>query len=768
MRLGDGSQCRDLAQDVGMQKSLQISGMSCAACVGRVETAIQQVDGVVACVVNFAAKQVAVEFDPQQTNLTVIQQAVKKAGYGATLAAEFGEEATVDAIAQAHDTTQARLRQKVGFGGGVSVILIVGMLPMMTGLSIDWIPLWLHHPWMQWVLATPVMVWCGQEFFVGAWKGLQHRSVNMNTLVALGTGAAYLYSWVITLVPQLITRQGLAVAVYYEAAVVIITLILLGRLLEHRAQKQTSEAIRRLMGLQAKTARVFRGDRAIDIPIGDVIVGDVVLVRPGEKIPVDGEVIEGTSTVDESMVTGEPIPVAKTHGDEVVGATINKTGGFKFKASRVGKDTMLAQIVRLVQEAQGSKAPIQKLADHVIGWFVPAVIAIALLTFLIWFGVTGNLTFALVTTISVLIIACPCALGLATPTSIMVGTGKGAQNGILIKGGESLELVHRITTVVLDKTGTLTVGKPAVTDFVTVGGTAQHNELTLLKWVAAVEQNSEHPLAEAILQYAQRQEIESLNLPTVERFAAIAGCGVQGIVADHLVQIGTHRWMQELNVDTQTLDAREQAFASHAKTTALITVDGRVEGLLAIADALKPGSREAVQQLHKMGLDVVMLTGDNRYTAESVATSVGIPRVIAEVRPEQKAERIKTLQQDDKIVGMVGDGINDAPSLAQADVGIAIGTGTDVAIAASDITLISGDLQGIVSAIQLSRATLRNIQQNLFFAFIYNVISIPIAAGVLYPMLGWLLNPMVAGAAMACSSISVVTNALRLRTFQPR
>jgi Cu+-exporting ATPase len=751
-----------------MQKQLQISGMSCAACANSVEKAIQHVEGVTTCAVNFGTEQATVDFNPQQTNLTVIQQAVAKAGYGATLAAEFGETATDTSRDHEHDAAQTRLLQKVIFGGAVSLILIVGMLPMMTGLQIGWIPMWLHHPWVQWVLATPVMIWCGQEFFVGAWKSLQHRSTDMNTLVALGTGAAYLYSLVVTVAPQFLTNQGLAVAVYYEAAVVIITLILLGRFLEHRARKQTSEAIRHLMGLQAKTARIVRDGQTVDIPIGDVVVGDVVLVRPGEKIPVDGAIIEGQSTVDESMVTGEPIPVTKTPGDEVVGATINKAGSFKFRASRVGKDTLLAQIVRLVQEAQGSKAPIQKLADQVTGWFVPAVMAIALLTFLIWLGVTGNLTFALITTVSVLIIACPCALGLATPTSIMVGTGKGAENGILIKGGESLEQAHRITTVVLDKTGTLTAGKPTVTNFLTVNGTAHQHELKLLRLIAAVEQNSEHPLAEAILQYAQRQEIDIHQLPAVDGFEAIAGRGVQGTVADRFVQIGTARWLQDLQIDIQALAARETAFASEAKTTALIAVDGHVEGLLAIADALKPSSLDAVRRLQSLGLEVVMLTGDNRHTAESVARSVGIQRVIAEVRPDQKAERIKALQQKGQVVAMVGDGINDAPSLAQADVGIAIGTGTDVAIAASDITLISGDLQGIVAAIQLSRATLRNIRQNLFFAFIYNVIGIPIAAGVLYPVSGWLLNPIIAGAAMACSSISVVTNALRLKQFQPR
>ncbi len=748
-----------------MQKNLHISGMSCAACANSVEKAIQRIEGVLTCAVNFGAEQAMVEFNPRQTNLTVIQQAVEKAGYGATLAATFGEKATSDteALERDRDRAQSRLRQKVIFGGLVSGLLMVGMLPMMTGLSIPGIPMWLHHPWVQLVLATPVMVWCGQEFFVGAWQGLQHRTTDMNALVALGTGAAYLYSLGVTLAPEMLTRQGLAADVYYEAAVMIITLILLGRYLEHRARKQTAEAIRHLMGLQAKTARVVRQGRLVDIPVDAVEIGDHVQVRPGEKIPVDGTVIEGRSTVDESMVTGEPIPVTKLVGDDVVGATINKSGSFKFRAERVGKDTMLAQIVRLVQAAQGSKAPIQKLADQVTSWFVPVVMAIASITFVVWFTVTGNFTFALITTVSVLIIACPCALGLATPTSIMVGTGKGAEHGILIKGGESLELAHRLTTIVLDKTGTLTAGKPTVTNFVTMTGTAQAQELKLLTLIAAVEHQSEHPLADAIVQYAEHQAIDIDTLPRVDGFEAIAGRGVQGVVADRQVQIGTATWMRDLQVDIQLLAAREQAMAEQAKTTAFVAVDGQVEALLAISDALKPSSKAAVQQLQKMGLAVVMLTGDNRQTADAIAQAVGIRQVIAEVRPDQKSEQIKALQQQGQVVAMVGDGINDAPSLAQADVGMAIGTGTDVAIAASDITLISGNLDGIVKAIQLSRATLRNIRQNLFFAFIYNVIGIPIAAGVLYPVLGWLLSPVVAGAAMACSSISVVTNALRLK-----
>jgi Cu+-exporting ATPase len=467
------------------------------------------------------------------------------------------------------------------------------------------------------------------------------------------------------------------------------------------------------------------------------------------------------------MVTGESLPVRKHPGEEVIGATINKTGSFKFRASRVGKDTVLAQIVQLVQQAQGSKAPIQRLADQVTGWFVPAVIAIALSTFVIWFNLTGNLTLAMITTVEVLIIACPCALGLATPTSVMVGTGIGAQNGILIKGADSLEIAHKIQAIVLDKTGTLTEGKPVVTDYVTVGGTAYSNEINLLRLAAAVERNSEHPLAEAVVQYAKAQGVD-FPLPEAKDFEAVFGAGVQGIVNDRLVQIGTFRWMKQLGISTEALQTYKDKWEAAGKTTALIAVNGKLEGVVGIADALKPSSADAVRALKRLGIEVVMLTGDNQQTADAIASEVGIKRVFAEVRPEQKAEQVQQLQREGKIVAMVGDGINDAPALAQADVGIAIGTGTDVAIAASDITLISGDLTGIVTAIQLSRATINNIRQNLFFAFIYNVAGIPIAAGILFPFLGWLLNPIIAGGAMAFSSVSVVTNALRLRKFKPR
>jgi len=745
--------------------TLKLRGMSCASCANNIEDTIRAVPGVDACSINFGAEQATVTYDPNKTDVATLQNAVDVAGYSAQPMQEDVLAADDDAERQTRQKENRALTHKVWTSGIISAILVIGSLPAMTGLSIPFIPMWLHDPWLQLVLTAPVQFWCGASFYINAWKALKRHTATMDTLVAIGTGAAYLYSLFPTFFPGWFIAQGLRPDVYYEAAAVIITLILLGRLLENRAKGQTSEAIRKLIGLQAKTARVIRNGREVDIPIAEVVLGDIILVRPGEKIPTDGEIVDGSSTIDESMVTGESLPVKKQSGDEVIGATINKTGSFKFKATRVGKDTFLAQIVKLVQQAQGSKAPIQRLADRVTGWFVPAVIAIAIATFIIWFNIMGNVTMALITTVGVLIIACPCALGLATPTSIMVGTGKGAENGILIKGAESLELAHKLQAIVLDKTGTITQGKPTVTDFITVNGTANNNELKLLSLAASVERNSEHPLAEAVVQYARSQGVE----PTEAReFEAVAGSGVQGYVSDRLVQIGTYRWMNELGINTSQLQQQWDRLEYLGKTVIWIAIDGTVQGIMGISDAVKPSSTQAIRTMQRMGLEVVMLTGDNRRTAEVIAREVGIKRVFAEVRPHQKASQVESLQAEGKVVAMVGDGINDAPALAQADVGIAIGTGTDVAIAASDITLISGDLQGIVTAIQLSRATIRNIRQNLFFAFIYNVAGIPIAAGILFPFFGWLLSPIIAGAAMAFSSVSVVTNALRLRNFHPK
>lgn len=745
--------------------NLKLRGMSCASCARSVEEAIIAVPGVESCNVNFGAEQAAIAYNPRHTSIKDIQEAVAEAGYSSysleKLEMITGQEDREQAARKAESRA---LKLKIIVGGVISLILIIGSLPMMLGLKLPLIPLWLHNPWLQLIITAIVQFWCGDRFYGGAWKAFKRHAATMDTLIALGTSAAYFYSWFATVFPGFFLNQGLMPEVYYETAAVVITLILLGQWFENRAKRQTSEAIRKIIGLQAKDAKVIRNGQEIAVPVNEVQLDDIILVRPGEKIPVDGEIISGNSTIDEGMVTGESIPVKKQPGDEVIGATINQTGSFKFRATRVGTDTVLAQIVQLVQDAQGSKAPIQKLADRVTGWFVPVVIAIAIGTFIVWFTITGNISLALITTVGVLIIACPCALGLATPTSVMVGTGKGAENGILIKDAASLELAHKLQTIVLDKTGTITVGKPTVTDYQTVAGTDNNAELLLLSLVAAVERNSEHPLAEAVVKYAQSQ---NLDIPESNDFEAIAGSGVQATVAACLVQIGTRRWMSELGIETDTLQLQKDIWEGEAKTVVLIAVDGKLEGMMGIADAIKSSSTAAVRALRNLNLEVVMLTGDNQKTAEAIARQVGIVRVEAEVRPDQKAAKVKQLQQEGKVVAMVGDGINDAPALAQADVGIAIGTGTDVAIAASDITLISGELQGIVTAIQLSKATINNIRQNLFFAFFYNVLGIPIAAGILFPFFGWLLNPIIAGGAMAFSSVSVVTNALRLRNFSP-
>jgi P-type Cu+ transporter len=747
--------------------TLRLKGMGCAACATAIDQALHQLPGITQATVNYGAELATVDYDPQQSNLEQIQAAVAAAGYGATPLEDF--TAAPDPTDIAERQAELRLlRRQVGLGSILSSLVLLGSLPMMTGLSLPWIPAWLHDPWTQLVLTAPVQFWCGQSFYTRAWKALKRRSATMDTLVVLGTSVAYGYSVMATLFPHTLMVQGKMPEVYYESAAIVITLILLGRLLEIRAKGQTSDAIRQLMGLQARTARLLKQGAAIDVPIAAVQVDDIVLVRPGEKIPVDGEVVAGDSSVDESMVTGESVFVAKRLGDPVIGATINQTGSLQIRATQVGNHTFLAQIVRLVQAAQGSKAPIQRLADRITGWFVPGVLVIAGITFLLWVLLTHNLTQALIPTVGVLIIACPCALGLATPMSVLVGTGQGASHGILIKGGESLELAQRIQTIVLDKTGTLTVGKPTVTDFVTLKGTADRNELHLLHLAATVESQSEHPLAAAIVDYANRQISPLSPLPLTD-FQAIAGSGVQATVDHHTIQIGTPRWLAELAIATAPLESPQTQWAAAGKTVIGLAVDRQLQALFALADTLKPEASAVVQTLQRMGLTVVMLTGDNRPTAEAIAHQAGISQIIADVRPAEKAAVVQELQRSGKaIVAMVGDGINDAPALAQADVGIAIGTGTDVAIAASDITLISGDLRAIVTAIQLSRATLRNIRQNLFFAFVYNVAGIPIAAGILYPLCACLLNPIIAGAAMAFSSVSVVSNALRLRQFQPR
>ena len=653
----------------------------------------------------------------------------------------------------------ADLTRRVSFGAVLTTpVLFAVMFTQFFGVT--WMPALLLNHWFQLALIAPVMVYTGWPIHRTGWLALSHRTADMNSLITLGTIAAFGFSLVVTVVPDVLPPE--VREVYYEAVGVILTLILLGRLLETKAKAGTGEAIRTLIGLQPRTARVIRDGAELEIPIDEVVLGDVVVVRPGEKLPVDGEVRDGTSAVDESMVTGEPIPVTKGAGDVVIGATINQTGSFRYVATKVGADTMLAQIINLVRQAQGSKAPIQRLVDKVSSYFVPAVITIAIWTFVIWAlaGPPPAFIFALVAAISVLIIACPCALGLATPLSITVGTGKGATSGILIRSAEALETAHKLDTVILDKTGTITKGAPALTDVLAAEG---FTEDEVLRLVASVERSSEHPLATAIVKGAQ---VRGCDLAESTEFDSVTGQGVRARLGDRSVLVGNDRLLNEAGIDPAPLTAWQEALASDGKTPMLVAVDGRPAGVIGVADTLKEGSAAAVAALKSRGIEVVMMTGDNRSTAAAIARQVGIGRVLAEVLPEHKSSEVLRLQQEGRVVGMVGDGINDAPALAQADVGSAIGTGTDVAIESSDITLISGALSGLVTAIDLSRATMRNIRQNLVFAFIYNGLGIPIAAGVLYPALGVTLSPIIAAGAMALSSLSVVTNANRLRGFK--
>ena len=645
-----------------------------------------------------------------------------------------------------------------------SLVLLASLGPMVGGHHRAIGPAWFSSPWTQLLLTTPVLFWCGRSFFTGAWSALRRHSADMNTLVAAGTGIAWLSSLLVTVFPQVLVAEGLPVDVYYETAAVIITLVLLGRLLEARARGQTSEAIRRLLQLQPPTARVLRQGQPVQIPVALVAVGDQIVVRPGEKVPVDGVLEEGQSWVEEAMLTGEATPVAKAVGDPVIGASLNRSGSFTFRVTRVGGDTVLAQIVELVRQAQSSRTQVQRLADQVVGWFVPVVIALAVTAFVVWFLVSGNAVLAMLFLVSVLVIACPCALGLATPTSIMVASGKGAENGLIFRSAEALETAGKLRTVVLDKTGTLTLGQPEVTDFERLPAARQSAD-ALLALTAALESRSEHPLAEAIVAYA-RSRCQDSAWPGVQDFEAVAGRGVRGQVGGHSVVVGTPRWLAELAIDTAPLAPLMAPLEAKACSVATVVVDGNLEACFGISDPPKPSSAAAIAALRRLGLEVVMLSGDARRSAEAVAAQVGIKRVIAEVRPADKAAVVRQLmERGEGPVAMVGDGINDAPALAQADVGIAMGTGTDVAIAASDITLISGNLAGVAAAIDLSRQTMANIRQNLFFAFAYNVAGIPIAAGLFFPLTGWLLNPMIAGAAMAFSSVSVVTNALRLRRY---
>jgi len=752
-----------LGYGVATRKSIfPVSGMTCASCVARVEEALSKVPGVISASVNLASEKVTVEY-LEGTELAEMKRAVEDAGY------ELGAEAqTLEDVTTAARREIRALRNRFIVAAILaSIIMVLGFVPSFAG-----------KPYLLWALATPVQFWAGWRFYQGAWGALKHKTSDMNTLIAVGTSVAYFYSFIAVVFPGLFPGDMLEPHLYFDTSAMIIALVLLGRFLEARARGQTSEAIKKLIGMQPRTALVIREGEQREIPVEDVRVGDVILVRPGERVPVDGIVRLGYSSVDESMITGESIPVEKKVGDEVIGATINKTGSFQFQATRVGKETTLSRIVRMVEEAQGSKAPIQRLADVIASYFVPTVIGIAIVTFVVWYfaGPPPALTFALLNFVAVLVIACPCALGLATPTAITVGTGKGAEHGILIRNGETLERAHQINTVLLDKTGTLTRGEPMVTDVVAAPFSSPEEVLRL---AASAEHSSEHPLGEAVVRAAREKKLE---LSPSSDFNAVLGQGVEASVEGKRLFLGNFRLMKERGLSLNGLENKATELLEGGKTVMFLGWDRQVAGIIALADTLKPGAREAVQMLRKMGIETAMLTGDNRRTAEAIAREAGINRVLAEVLPDRKAEEVKKLQKEGKVVAMVGDGINDAPALAQADIGIAIGTGTDVAMETGDITLITGDLMGVVTAISLSKRTMRTIKQNLFWAFAYNTALIPVAAGVLYLAFGktgvpsglhfilgdyGFLNPMLAAAAMAASSVTVVSNSLRLRRFKP-
>ena len=752
---------KDLGYGVVTSRAmLPIKGMSCASCVENVQNTLGSLGGVISASVNFATEKATIEYFPAQTGVREFKRAIRDAGYE-VIEAERGED-IVEKEQRARETSYRNLKIKVITGASLALPLFLLMQWDNLGLS-RILPLSRQANFLlQLIIETPVQFWIGWQFYAGAFAAARHRTTNMNTLIAVGTSSAYVYSVAATFFPSLFAIKGYSLDVYFDTAATIVVLILLGRLFEAKAKGQTSEAIKKLIGLQAKTARVLKNGSETDVPVEEVEIGDIIVVRPGEKIPVDGVIKEGYSSVDESMVTGESIPAEKSAGESVIGATINKTGSFRFEATRIGRDTMLSHIIDMVQSAQGSKPPIARMADLIASYFVPAVMGIAALTFVVWylFGPDPAFTYAVLNFIAVLIIACPCSLGLATPTSIMVGTGKGAENGILIRSGEALERAHKINTVVFDKTGTLTKGKPEVTDIIAEGMSSRE----VLFYAASAEKNSEHPLADAIIKKARDNKIE---IRDPEFFSAVPGRGIRAGITGKTVLLGNERLIETEGIPLGTLKGEALRLSEEGKTPMFLSVDGKACGIVAVADTLKEDSLSIVRSLRTLGIEVVMMTGDNKRTGNAIARQVGIERVLADVMPEDKASAIRELQSGGKIVAMVGDGINDAPALAQADIGIAIGTGTDVAMEAADITLIGGDLKNVFTAIALSKATMRNIKQNLFWAFAYNVILIPVAAGVLFPLFGILLNPMLAAAAMGFSSVTVVTNALRLKRFRP-
>jgi Cu+-exporting ATPase len=745
-------------------ETLDIEGMTCASCASFVEKSLSRTPGVQRAMVNFATEKATVDYVPTQASPATLKEAVINAGYGVV---ERPPDISAAERSAEIDRQKALAYQKLKRRFGVAVGLALLIMPL--SMLMLW-PAMMQRVNMQWLnygllfLTLPVLLYSGREFYESAWNGFKHRAANMDTLIAVGTGAAFLYSLAATVVPGFFTSRGLMPEVYYDTTATIIALILLGKVLELRAKTQTSSAMRSLIGLQAKNARVVRPDGAeVDVPIEQVQLGDLVVVRPGEKVATDGLIMEGSSAVDEAMLTGESLPVQKQAGDPVFGATLNKTGSFRFRVTKVGADTMLSQIVKLVEDAQGSRAPIQRLADKVSAIFVPTVVVIAILTFVIWFDlapVGTRLPLALVNFVAVLIIACPCALGLATPTAIMVSTGKGAEHGVLVRNAEALEKAYQVNTVLLDKTGTITRGEPAVTDFWTL---PDQPTSQLLQVVAAVERQSEHPLAEAVVRHAEAQGGASLS---ATGFRAVEGKGAAATVNGQAVLIGNRRLLADEGASlSPSLITQAEQLLSQAKTVLYIAVAGQAVGLIGVADTVRDTSAAAIKKLQALGIEVVMMTGDNPETAAQVAEQVGITRYFAEVLPADKAGKVKELQAEGRIVAMVGDGINDAPALAQADIGLAIGSGTDVAMEAAGITLMRSDLNGVVTAIELSRQTIRTIKQNLFFAFIYNTLGIPVAAGLLYPFFGILLSPMLAAGAMALSSVSVLTNSLRLRAF---